>query len=413
MSEPALAPVEALPAELIERVLDFVDDDESTLRSCSEALPSLREAAMPRLLARVTIHPAERYFSFPSSDLVRRVEITGDPDAIFPWTPMASDFHSFLKGLPRLRDVAFTRCNFSYLRNTSTDETLHRFEDLTQALQRPTTIILRQTEYFPLPLLAACPNIEELQVISENKLSEWVHRHEHKLNRQSSSMKMRSIVIAGHINIKELCIWLSRKLENCRFSELRSLHLSDAGYPDEGLVPAIEKVLQLTGVGLKELSVTVTTTNFIPESHILPRNLKSLVNLERLFITQTSMTSGTGLHTHRPVIYSLRGLPRPDLLRRVLLAYHISIKPDQCIRASLNSLRSSLLGPLDTALVTLGLRTLDFFTIRLHFLSEPSEVSRTPTWIHVPEGSFEFTPLGERKVVPVVEVSDHRRSRMD
>ncbi|KAJ3576094.1 hypothetical protein NP233_g664 [Leucocoprinus birnbaumii] len=372
MSEPALAPVQALPAELIERVLDFVDDDESTLRSCSEALPSWRKAAMPRLLARVTIHPAERYFSFPSSDLV----------------------------------VAFTRCDFSYLRNTSTDETLHRFEDLTKALQRPTTIILRQTEYFPLPLLAACPNIEDFQVISENKLSEWVHGHEHKINRQCSSMKMRSIVIAGHINIKELCIWLSRKLENCRFSELRSLHLSDDGYPDEGLAPAIEKVLHLTGVGLKELSLTVSITNFITESHILPRNLKSLVSLEQLSITQTMMNAG--LPTHHRVAYFLQELPRRDLLRRVLLSYYIFIKPGEPSGTSSNLLRSPFLTLLNETLSRLGFENLDFFIIQFHFISKSTETSCTPARVLGRE--FRFTPLGNRRVLPVVEVLDHRRS---
>ncbi|KAJ3576082.1 hypothetical protein NP233_g646 [Leucocoprinus birnbaumii] len=325
---------------------------------------------------------------------------------------MASYFHSFLKGLPRLQVVVFTRCDFSYLRNTSTDETLHRFEDLTQALQRPTTIILRQMEYFPLLLLAACPNIEDFQVISENKLSEWVHGREHKLNRQCSSMKIRSIVIAGHINIKELCLWLSRKMENCRFSKLRSLHLSDDGYPDESLVPAIEKVSQLTGSGLNELSLTVHSSKFISKSPILPRKLGSLVSLERLFITQT-MISGTGLPTHHQVARSLKDLPRRDLHRRVLLAYHMFIEPDQSIETCLDLLRSLLLGPLDTTIANLGLKALDFFTIRLHFLSERSEMSCTSTRMHLPEGTFKFTPLGERKVIPVVEVLDHRRSRMD
>ncbi|KAF5352811.1 hypothetical protein D9756_006088 [Leucocoprinus leucothites] len=368
MSSSLPAPAQKLPADLIKLFLDFVGDDRETLLNFSKVLRSWRDAALPRMFRCITLdsESGSMILRFPKEFtleyLIKRVEITGRNSSGSSLDPA---FHHLLKCLTRLETVKFTRCDFSYLRFTQTAESRSHFEEFTLALCRPSVqvIILEQTRYMPLPLLIACPNFKRLEAMNGNKFVDYVHRYVPK--QESSNMRMESIHVGGVYNIDCLGKWLGEMPKVYRFSKLRSIHLSDAGYADESVPLKIRKLLEVIGPDTK--------LN-IPSSYLRP--LKHLRRLTiGLTLSMASSQHGSSLQLADVGIGEfVQGLPTLQCLEHFKLVLQLFVGSNEPVQSFADAL-VPLFVTVDLALSYRPLRSLDQIEVQTHILNPSAGMS--------------------------------------
>ncbi|KAF5352810.1 hypothetical protein D9756_006085 [Leucocoprinus leucothites] len=407
MSSSLPVPAQNLSADLIELFLDFVGDDRETLLKFSKVLRSWRDVALPRMFQCITLRSesGSTILRFPKGFtmeyLVKCVEITGRNSSGSSLDPA---FHHLLKCLTRLETVKFTRCDFSYLRFTQTAESRSYSEELTLALCRPSVqvIILEQTRYMPLPLLAACPNFKRLEAMNGNKFVDYVPQYVPK--QVSSDMQMESIHVGGVYNIDCLGRWLEATRKECQFSKLGSIHISDAGYADEAVPLRVGRLLEVTGATLEELSLNLRLGRLSVPSRC-PRPLKVLKRLTvNLTLSMKSSEHGT---PPGPVDLGmgdfLQDLLMPHHLEHFKLVLRLFVKSDEPVKSFVRALKL-LFKSLDFVLGCSAFRSLDRIDVQLHVFGSFA-VESLPQSSFI---SFPFPALATRRLAPIFETSDYR-----
>lgn len=153
---------------------------------------------------------------------------------------------------------------------------------------------------------------------------------------------MESIHVAGVYNIDCLGKWLGTMPKDCRFSKLRSIHISDAGYADEAVPLTIGRLLKVTGAPLEELSLYLRLG---PDTklNISSSYLRPLERLKRLTIDLTlSMASSRHRSSLRlpdvEIGEFVQNLPTLRCLEHFKLVHRVFVKSNEPVQSFADSL---------------------------------------------------------------------------